>query len=312
MKLKKEGGELLQIDIEEVSVVDAPANKRKFLFLKSDLEKAEVDVRLQSDGTLEGTKLTVNGKEIEDLKAFYFNYFKPDNDEELYIDPVSCSYTVASDAENGFETSYHLSKAEGNTMDYAKLIAFIKALTAKDVTEAQLKKLDQEAIDSLNILSQYEGQMPADLSKAVGHFLKDLDAEPAAEEETDPPANKYSDEEMAALKTALDAIAEIIGGKKEDGKEPTGAEAILEKLKAITARIGKLEKGEDPKPGEKPEGTDADPDPDPGVAKILEALKGIEDRLQVVEKSAGVARQAEETGGAGADEVVDHYKSVPL
>ena len=107
MKLKKRGGQLKQIEIEEVSVVDAPANRKPFLFIKNKvgLRKAALDVRFESDGTPDGTTITVNGKKLEDVKSFYLNFYRPDEDEELYFDPVSCSWTVEAGKVDGFESS---------------------------------------------------------------------------------------------------------------------------------------------------------------------------------------------------------------
>jgi hypothetical protein len=109
MKLKKlpKGGELTEIEIEEVSIVDAPANQRPFLLKKREgIRKAEVEIVITSDKTLDGTTITVNGKTLEDLKSFYFNLFRPDEDEEeYYIDPVSCVFTMDGGKVDGFESS---------------------------------------------------------------------------------------------------------------------------------------------------------------------------------------------------------------
>jgi hypothetical protein len=304
--LKRKGGELRNIKVKEVSIVDAPATRRTWLFLKSDVKKTDADIRITSDGTHEGTKLTVNGEEIEDLKSFYFSYFKPAEGEELYIDPLSCSYTVSSDAEGGFqhEETYNLAKGEDRKMDFVKLGAFVKALTGKDVTEEQFKKMDETTQHELFVLSQYEGQMPTDLSKAVGHFMK-LDeppADPPAETPKDPPedppatSGELTPETLASLQTMVDGLTALITGKKvEKGKG--GSEDVLAKLQAFADRIGKLEKGETP-PTEN--------------QKVLDLLKSIEDRLQVVEKSSGIEKGILDGGSGGTETEVDLYSSIDL
>ncbi len=117
MKLRKRGGQLTQIEIEEVSVVDAPANRKPFLFVKNKegLRKAALDVRFVSDGTPDGTSVEVNGKKLEGLKNFYLNFYRPDEDEEMYFDPVSCSWTVDTGKVDGFESSesYNLESGGG-------------------------------------------------------------------------------------------------------------------------------------------------------------------------------------------------------
>lgn len=317
MLKKKKGGELLSINIEEVSVVDAPANQRKFLFFKSDLEKAKADFSVQSDGTLDGTAIIVNGKTLEDLKSFYFSYYKADAGEEMYFDPVSLQYTLITADENGFKTSetYELAKQRGMKMNYAEMGAFVKALTGKDVTEEQFKKLDKATLDELHVLSQYEGQMPQDLAKAVGHFLKDMEAEATPAEPTDPPAEKsgLDDATKESLKAIADSITAMLSDKEED---LTGDAGVLAKLQDVADRIGKLEKGKAPKPDPKKKDDDLESD----SAKILKVLEGIltasedfQERLQVVEKTSGVKKGIDDIeGGGGSEEVVDHYTTVPL
>jgi len=80
--LKKIGGELKDVDIEEVSFVDAPANRKRFLFVKDEagIEKAATTIEIVTDGTQKAT-ISVNGIEIEDLTGFYFSYSKPEEGE---------------------------------------------------------------------------------------------------------------------------------------------------------------------------------------------------------------------------------------
>ena len=273
---------------------------------------------MESDGTLEGTTITVNGKEVEGLTSFYFNYHKPEGDEELYYDPISCNYTVSSDSEDGFESiTYSLNKAEEKLkMDYAKLGAFVKALTGTEIAEEQFKKMDQAKQDELHVLSQYAVQMPQDLSKAIGHFLKSALAVPddkPADKPDDKPADKPADaddepddmKELIALKDRLEAL---IAGKKPNPEDVN--KAILAKMQEVSERIATLEKGEKPKvePVEKKDDLSA---ADSESNEILDLLKGINARLSVVEKSSGIEKGASEAGGGDGDEV-DLYKSINL
>lgn len=235
---KGKGGELRDINVKEVSLVDAPANRRKWLFFKSDLEK---------EGKLK--------------------------------------------------------------MDYAKLGAFVKALTGKEITEEQLEKLDETSLGQLNVLSQYAVQMPEELSKAVGHFLK-LDVEPPAETPLDKPADKPAESEdlpadkLAELTELRDKLDVLITGKKPEPEDATAE--ILKKIKGIAERIDALEKGE--KPATEPE--DEPPDKGSGTKEILELLKAIDNRLGVVEKSSGIEKGASE--GGGGEPEVDLYSSIDL
>lgn len=290
MKKKQKGGQLKDMKITEVSIVDAPANRREFLFIKSDLEKAEADIQIKSDGSLQGTEITVNGKKIEDLKSFYFSFYKPADDEEVYIDPVSCSYTVTSDAEDGFVTSetYNLSKAKGKTMDFQRVIDFVKELTGETLTKAQIEKWDADKQRAWSIMSLYETQFTPELHESLGKLMKPEAAPDTSDAPSEEPPAEGSEEtpgkkKMAEIVAGLDAIKAIIDGS--GAEEPTDATEALEEVKKLKARLAKIEVGEPPeqKPGDSP----AD---ESGMAQVLAALEDIKSRLEVVEKSAGVKK----------------------
>ena len=57
---EKKGGELRDIKVKEVSMVDAPANRRKWLFFKSDLKKAEADFFVQQGMEKEAAEIYIS------------------------------------------------------------------------------------------------------------------------------------------------------------------------------------------------------------------------------------------------------------
>jgi len=108
---KKRKKRLRDIEINEVSWVDRPANQIPFLFWKQadiesvDLNKTDtkLDISFSTKGTPDSTKITVNGSKVD---ASYFS---------LYYSPISgtdnislgCEYTVKAKGESngGFSAS---------------------------------------------------------------------------------------------------------------------------------------------------------------------------------------------------------------
>lgn len=290
MKLKKKGGELKDIEIEEVSVVDAPANKRRFLLFKNDIEKTDTDIRIQTDGTSEGTKITVNGDEIKDLKSFYFSFYKPDEGEEMYIDSVYASYMIIADADGGFtHVTYTLSKKEGATMDIAKL------------TEEQIAKMDEESQKFVKVLKQYAEMMPEDLIAAVSHFIKD---EPEETPKEDEPAQDggISDEERAkweALREQIDAVLNPVTEEEKAAADVAKRDAKLDKVLSL------LEKVEEKPPAEKQK----EPDEEPG--EIIKSIDELTKRLALIETNV-TGKQGIESTEVGKQDGKDNFTSIDL
>jgi len=121
---------LTGLKIDEVSLVDHPANKRKFMFAKKDDEgeaeessdlqfyKGNTDIIIKSDGTVEGTSVSINGRTIEGILDFSFGYYATPG-LDMSEQKVQARYTIMSKGRTqaGFRTTstFTLSKAEWNT-----------------------------------------------------------------------------------------------------------------------------------------------------------------------------------------------------
>jgi len=125
---------LKNIEVKEVSLVDDPATRRDFMFWKSadgppdspltDLEKKFTSLRIafESDGSGEGTALTINGSRISELSSFTLSAAPMGGGSmNLY-----CNYTQGARGErsDGFKPTYTytLAKALGVVAEMEKVI----------------------------------------------------------------------------------------------------------------------------------------------------------------------------------------------
>ena len=171
------------IVVDEVSLVDRPANQKPFLFFKSadgttEIEKQSgLDLAFKTDLTIDGTSVSINGKRITNLTGLNL-WVSPDGDDKVN---VSCGYTVAAKGESngGFKSSrtYTLDtnlpvpyeqaviKASNEDLETVRLIAPDVSDDADGPLVAHLAK----AIDSIVV---YKDDMPPALIEAVGVIVK--------------------------------------------------------------------------------------------------------------------------------------------
>lgn len=157
---------LSDIDLEEVSLVDTPAVKRKFLIVK---KRDKMEIAIQSDGTIKGTKIIVNGQELKDIADFNFSFYTPREMGEP-DKGVSCSYSKITESEDGFQHSdtFYLIKS-------GKEVKMEEEMTLEDVEEKEAeveKKLSDKAVNAikgaLKMLGPYKDELTGKVKDAVG------------------------------------------------------------------------------------------------------------------------------------------------
>jgi hypothetical protein len=273
--MNKGPAKLKDIEVDEVSLVDKAANRRKFLIIKQD---QQVEIAISTDGSAEGTEVMIDGEEIDGLEGFWFGY--SDNDE---WSDVSCSYTRIVDGDDAFGRSetYYLKKREVNEMELLKLLKSID-INPDDV--------DESLAPNLTAVAEMFDVMPPELQKAQIEIIKSAmvkddppaeeeppgedEEDPAAsqEDEEDPPADQPSEEEVDATLTAMRALnARLPEDKqvviKED--EPPAPEVAT-----IVNSVNALLK--------------------PMIDTLSDGLKDIGNRLTVVEKATGVPQKEDD------------------
>ena len=269
---------LKNMDIKEVSLVDKGANRKKFLLIKR--EDGEItELTIKTDGTATGTTLSVNGEEVEDLKAFWFSLWPPD---DFDAGMMNGSYTVSETDGTEFdrETTFNLKKGM-NTM---KLETVLKSL------DIDPSSLSAERTQDLESLLKFVEMMPPDDGASALNIIKAS----LVKEET--PAEAEEDEELPAgtVELSPEDVAEIRSAMSRlNGMLPESERVVIKSeepsdLVQILTAIKGLKKTED---GESDEGGDDPPD---STKAILKILSKVDARLEKVEKTTGNSEEEEE------------------
>jgi len=271
MKTKRQ---LKNMDIEEVSLVDRPANKRKFLLIKR--EDGEItELTIKTDGTVDGSSLSVNGEEVKDLKAFWFALWPSDDFDEGMM---SGSYTVSETDGTEFdrETTFNLTKGM-NTM---KLETILKSLNIEPAS------VSADRTQDLETLLKFVDMMPPDDGASALNVIKaSLVKEEVPAEAEEPPAEvpaeveEASPEDIAAIRASMSQLNAMLPEAERSVLKAEKPDALTQIMDAIA----KLAKDAEPviKQDEKA------PDNPPVT------LADIANRLIKVEKTTGVSEDEE-------------------
>lgn len=294
--------ELKDIDLGEVSLVDKAANKKKFLFFKQEDEKKipkklkkKINIVIDSDGTVGGTKIKINKEELKNLRDFSFNFWS--GDDPLHI--VSCYYSKVVETGDGFSRSetFHLSK--GVIQMQAEIKKQLEEYFGEN-SEFDFEKAaeNKDVVKALETINEYRTDFPDDLKKAIGTVsgqagfcdtivAKMLEKKEESNEAVVKKAGaKLSKETLKKLTEALSALKSILPQlteKADKTEEKTDVEKMLE---TITKSVEGLEKNKEVKAED----------------ELLKQLAELTKRLAVVEKGTGVKKGIEgQEGGDGDD-----------
>jgi len=366
------GRKLKEIEVQEISLVDAAANRKKFLIVKKELGegagiggprqglggakycvcpkcgysiehaqigegkskpcaqikcpecgtkmvgsktkelsklKKKAHISIDSDGTIKGTKILVDGKEIKDITDFYFSFYKPNTrGDEVAINPISCSYSRVTESEDGFKhtDTFYLSKSL-EVIQMKELKEIYKDLTDEEFSEEQIKKvkkLSEEAQNvikkALNSLGEYKNDMPQDLRDAVKILAKNAIGSGAEEiKKSDEPYKleevlkalekvhlekagaKLSKNTRQQIQKAIDALKKLI---ENDLKKDDGNPELKKELEEIKKAVDKL--------------TEKD------AEDSKKELKDLKERLEVIEKAKGIKKSIDGNGEKEKDDKV--------
>lgn len=296
MAKKDKARTLTDLKLDEISLVDKAANKRKFLFFKGadgdvavPFEKGTLNIEIESDGTAEGTKVTVNDNALGKLTEFHFGFWTPmDGDSP---GSISCSYTKVVATEDGFERTETFRLAKGDTMN-KKIAELLKAYMGsdEDVVVKANKDSAGEVVAALELITKsYKKEFPEDLTKAVCVLAGYAGL--GCAESIDKSA------EVSELRKALADVTEqvkaIQAGKPVEKKEEGPTLTTL--AKAITVMEKSLAEAIQ-------NGVVAKKDDDP-MAQIAKTLEDLTKRFEVVEKNTdGTSSLDSEEGSDGTPE----------
>ena len=232
--------------IEEVSLVDRGANLRTFFFVKNlsknqendtpvpyDFSKANADIKIESNGTVEGTTIKINDKVI-DPTDFSFSLYSYDWEKDVY-----CSYVLEDTAEKGeFSTTrrYVLQKSTPNDTDDTEKTKKTENLkksvsTIQDVIkEAKLDHMGEDEIadlaKSLDVLADYKDLVPPEASEAIDVLTKMAVKKSEQQDENKETEIKKEENEMKEEKTEETEKTEV--NTEESPKEKEEATEALD------------------------------------------------------------------------------------
>lgn len=288
--MAKRRGNMKDIKIKEVSLVDLPANKLSFLFFKRDgdqpgesLDKAKkIKIAIESNGTAKGTIVTINGDKMENLRDFNFSFYGIEKDS-----PVSCSYSKVVEAEDGFKRteSFYLSK--GKVMD-EKTLKVLQAYLGTDEIDFEKKVGEEDIQKALTLINkEYKETFPEDLENAVGVIAKRAASSYDVKEDdknVEKAGAKFSKDVLKKLKSvlaAVEALKSILPDMKESTEKSGGSDEMDELTKQVAELKDAIAKFDPEKKG----------DDKSVAAKLTETLGDISKRLKALE-DGGAAKKS--------------------
>lgn len=287
---------LSNIKIKEVSMVDLPANKQPFVFFKRKgaehsqfaIAKKKIKIEIESNGTVGGTKVAVNGDELGKLRGFDFSFYGEDAKQSVHA-----SYSKTTESVDGFSRTetYYLTK--GQIMDKKTLEALKKYLGTDEIDFE--KKVDEEEIQKAVelITEHYKESFPEDLANAVGVIAKRAAGSYAVKDDKDvsKAGARLSKDMIKKLKAIIEALSGLIPAESQSTEKADGGDETSELAKQITTlteAIAKLD----------PEKKD---DNKSSVAELTKQLKEVSESVKALEKD-GVTKKSITGDDNGNDE----------
>ena len=269
---------LKDMNIEEVSIVDKGANRKKWFLIKRE-DGQITELTIKTDGTANGTGLTVNGEEVDDLKSFWFMLWPSDDFDDGMM---SGSFTVneTDGAEFDRETTFNLKKGM-NTMELKDVLKKLNVDPAS---------LSEELTKDLENLIQFVDMMPPENGASALNIIKAslVKEESSAEGDTPgettteggtPAEETLSPEDMAEIRSAMSRLNNMLPESERvvmKVEEPSDLQLIL----AALEKRGKPEDSGDDAP-----------------QTVAEMLQAIVKRVEKVEKTTGVSEDEGEDAG---------------
>lgn len=250
-------------EIDEVSLVDKGANLRKFIFVKHqkgtksetdknyNFNKIDTNIKVESNGTVEGTTIEINGKKINPI-GFHFSFYN--NDEyDSFDNDVYCDYSLEEKGEKGdFSTIklYRLQKAALPEADIKKMesIKESASLIQDYLKEGELAHLGEDEVvglaKSLDVLADYKDLVPPEASEAIDYLISiavkkneeqvEINKNEKEEEMTEEKKKTETTEEKSETAESKEETKE----NKETGKEVPASEktkvVVVDKEELLT------------------------------------------------------------------------------
>lgn len=303
--MAKQPRNLKGIKVREISLVDAPANKSPFLFFKREGEQSDdpltkqkkIKIAIESDGTVGGTNISINGDKVSKLRSFDFSFYGQDPKQKIHA-----SYTKVTDTEDGFSRTetYYLSKGE-NTMD-KKILKALQAYLGTEEIDFEKKASEEDIQKALELIEKnYKEDFPQDLQDAVGVIAKcaanSFEAKAGnGDDSLEKAGAKFSKDAIKKLKAIIAAVEDLksllpdneASTQKSDSNDDKVNELAkqLEGLKEVIEKLDVKEKDDEKS----------------SISDVAKALKDISDRIKSLEDGGAVRKSISDQDSDGDDE----------
>jgi len=143
---------------------------------KKKVKQADsLSVRFQSNWTVEGSELVLNGETIplNKLESFAFGYTKLQEGAAVQTSPFYLSYTLQQE-EGGPSVTYTFQKAKKGASMIEPLKKITKELFGEEVpelAEGLSEEQQQELVKNLQVIADYSAYFPTELASAVGAVI---------------------------------------------------------------------------------------------------------------------------------------------
>lgn len=289
---------LKDITLAEVSLVDKAANKKKFLFFKQEKEQAtdakkkakklkkKINIVIDSDGTVGGTKIVLNKEELKDLRDFSFSFWG-DSDMDR---AVSASYSKFVENDDGFSRSETFYLSKGNVKMDAKIQEQLKEYFGEEEIDFEKASENEAIVKALKTINEYKEDFPDDLKSAVAEIAKQAGMyspqkvekkEEENKDEVKKAGAKLSKDSLKKITDALATLKSLLPALKEDAGN-TEKSDVEKSISELTTTIEQLEKKNDKE-------TEKETD-----SKLTKVLTDLTKRLETVEKGTGVKKSLDD------------------
>lgn len=263
--------ELKDIEIAELSLVDLPANKKKFLFFKARGEGRGAGGSAQGDG---GAKFCVCPK-----CNYSEEHGKLGEGKTTPCAKIKCP--ECGTLMQGSDTKV----LKGDKIMDTEMQELLKSYFGEDV-EIDFEKAEELSDKALNaikgalkLVNKYKTDFPDDLKKAVGVLAKYAGygyGYPAKKQDVEKSGAKFSKDTLEKLKKAIEAL-EALKGVPPELKGETQKSNAEKQIEKLTKSIEELENKKD----------------DESKVKLAKTLDELTERLKVVEKGTGIKKSVE-------------------
>jgi len=279
------GRKLKNISLQEISMVDKPASKKQFLFFKQEGKpapakklKKKINIVIDSDGTVGGTKIQANGDTLGKLRDFSFSFYRGDE----IGSPVSCSYSTLVETDDGFSRAETFYLSKGDLIMDEEIKKQLDEYFGEDA-EVDFEKAEENTavVEALVTVNEYREELPDDLKKAVGTIAKQAALyHPSAPEKKEKDTikkagaklSKDTRDKLEAAMAALESLKSILPTAEKSDENDEGD--LKKKIADLTKSITDIEKKKDETTKE----------------ELTQTLDSLTARLKKVEETTGVKK----------------------